>query len=57
MVNNKLTKWQAEHGSEAWAESLMEICEAINSETHEFLAEKVAPFQLMISQNELLGNI
>ena len=54
MVNNKLTKWQAQYGSIAWAKSLIEIGEAINSE---FLAENVAPFQLMISQNQLLGNI
>ncbi len=56
VVKNKITRWQAEHGTGAWAESLTEICEAINSQTHESLPARVTPFQLMFSRNPSLRN-
>ena len=55
-MKNKITRWQAEHGTGAWVESLTEICETINSQTHESLPARVTPFQLMFSQNLSLQN-
>ncbi len=35
VVKNKITRWNAEHDTRVCVESLTEICEAINSQTHE----------------------
>ena len=44
VVKNKITRWQSQHGTTSWVESLTEICEAINSQTHESLPAIVTHF-------------
>lgn len=48
MVKDKLRKWQAANGTRAWADALIEICEAINNQTHESLPTGFTPSQLML---------
>lgn len=51
VVKDKIAKWQAVNGTGDWADSLTEICDAINNQTHEFLPASVTPMQLMFSAN------
>ncbi len=54
VVKDKLRKWQATNGIEAWADALIEICEAINNQTHESLPIGVTPSQLMFLRKPMI---
>ncbi len=56
VVKDKLRKWQAANGIGAWADALIEICEAINNQTHESLPTGVTSSQLMFLRKPKIQN-
>lgn len=50
VVKDKIAKWQAVNGTGDWADSLTEICDAINNQTQESLPAGVTPMQLMFAR-------
>ena len=46
-MKDKIAKWQAVNGTGDWTDSLTEICDTINNQTHKSLPVDVTPMQLM----------